>query len=132
MARFARVVHPGFPYHVTHVELNPVRGGLVERAADWPWPRARAHAGGGGDVLLAPGRPFPGEVSDWSGWLVDGLGDEEVYADLRRHTRTGRPLREVGFVERLESLLGRVLRPGKRGPKPNDAADRSRKRARKG
>ncbi len=116
------------------MELNPVRGGLVERAADWPRSSARAHAGGGGGLLLALARPFPGGVEeweDWSGWLVDGLGDEEVYADLRRHTRTGRPPGEVGFVERLESLLGRVLRPGKRGPKPKDAADRSRIRARK-
>jgi len=63
---------------------------------------------------------------DGSGWLVDGLGVDEIEG-WRRHTRTGRPLGEPGFVERLEFLLGRVLRPGKRGPKPKNPADRRRR-----
>jgi putative transposase len=49
--------------------------------------------------------------------LREGLSDEEVEM-LRRHTRTGRPLGEIGFIERLEDFLGRLLRPGKRGRKP--------------
>ncbi len=76
---------------------------------------------------------FPlGGVEDWSGWLVDGSGDAEVFAELRRHTRTGRPLGDRGFVERLESLLGRVLRPGKRGPKPRKEGEPKPKKAKKG
>ena len=65
-------------------------------------------------------------MEGWPWWLVDGLRDDEI-DDLRRHTRTGRPLGEPGFVERLESLLGRVLRPGKRGPKLKNPADRRRR-----
>ena len=34
-----------------------------------------------------------------------------------RHERSGRPLGSEGFVTRVERLLGRVLRPHKRGPK---------------
>jgi len=42
---------------------------------------------------------------------------EERGASLRRHERTGRPLGNERFVTRVERLLGRVLRPQKRGPK---------------
>lgn len=102
---------------VRYIELNPVRAGLVLRAADWPWSSAPAHAWDEPDELLSPTRPFPGGVEDWSDWLAEGLRDDEI-EDLRCHTRTGRPLGDPTFVDRLESLLGRILRPGKRGPKP--------------
>ncbi len=57
-------------------------------------------------------------ATDWSGWLVDGLRDKEIYEELRVHTRTGRPLGSPGFLEHLESLLDRVLRHKKVGRKP--------------
>ncbi|MBM3333170.1 transposase [Candidatus Sumerlaeota bacterium] len=101
---------------VKYVELNPVRAGLAERAEDWPWSSARAHVLGEPDAILSPKRPFPGEIEDWAGWLHEGLSDGEIEA-LRRHTQTGRPLGDIGFIERLESFLGRLLRPGKRGRK---------------
>ena len=44
-------------------------------------------------------------------------GEEGVYEEPGHHTRTGRPLGEPRLVERLESLVGQVQRPGKRGPK---------------
>ncbi len=77
-------------------------------------------------------RPFPGGAEDWSGWLIDGLRDKEIYEEFRVHTRSGRPLGEPGFVERLESLLGRGLRPGKRGPKPKRCCRSEPESARKG
>ena len=43
---------------------------------------------------------------------------EEQLRDLRNHARTGRPLGDATFVERLEKLVGRVLRPRKPGRKP--------------
>lgn len=42
--------------------------------------------------------------------------DEEVDV-IHRHERTGRPLGKNGFVENLEKLLGRRLRPQKPSPK---------------
>ena len=38
-----------------YVGLNPVRAGLVARAADWPWSSVRAHLEGRADPLLTPG-----------------------------------------------------------------------------
>ncbi|MCB2156347.1 hypothetical protein KQI84_15850 [bacterium] len=65
------------------------------------------------DLLLSPTSPFPGETEDWAGWLA-GIPSEDA-EELRRHTRTGRPLGDEGFVRRLERLLGRSLAPKKPG-----------------
>ncbi|MDH3970090.1 MAG: transposase [Rhodospirillales bacterium] len=98
-----------------YVELNPLRAGLVRRAADWPWSSARAHLAGQDDVLVAAA-PLLELVPDWAAFLAGGLGEDELEA-LRRHARTGRPLGSEGFVEALEARLGRRLKPGKRGRK---------------
>ena len=36
----------------------------------------------------------------------------------RQHERTGRPLGAPAFLDRIESLLGRPVRPAKPGRKP--------------
>jgi hypothetical protein len=41
--------------------------------------------------------------------------EEELWC---RHERTRRPLGEPAFLDNVESLLGRLVRPAKRGPKP--------------
>lgn len=59
----------------------------------------------------------------WRSWLSQPWEEleEQMVARLRRCTRTGRPAGGESFIERLESLLGRVLRPKKGGRprKPN-------------
>jgi putative transposase len=102
---------------VKYVELNPVRAGLAARAENWPWSSAPAHAEGRSDSILSATRPFPGAVADWAAWLNEGLIEEDMDR-IRRHTRTSRPLGEPAFLDRLEHLIGRILRPLKRGPKP--------------
>ena len=100
---------------VRYVERNPLRAGLVARAEDWPWSSAAAHCGLRRDAILSQVE-MPWPVPDWSAYLRDE--DEAAVEAIRRQTRTGRPCGSTGFVEHLESLLGRVLRPRKRGPKP--------------
>ena len=100
-----------------YVERNPVRAGLVQRAWEWPWSSAAAHVGGRGDGLIGPGGPLTSEVSDWRRFLSEE-DDEKTVVRLRRHTRTGRALGSVAFVERMEGLLGLTLRPQKPGPRP--------------
>jgi putative transposase len=56
-------------------------------------------------------------VSDWDRYLA-GADDAEVNARFRRHEATGRPMGSDSFLARLEALVGRLLRPQKRGPKP--------------
>jgi putative transposase len=101
---------------VRYVERNPVRAGMVARAQDWLWSSAAAHCQGRVDELLSPiAMPWP--VPDWSAYLCEDE-DETTIRMLRERTHTGRPCGTAGFVERLESLVGRLLRPRKRGPKP--------------
>jgi len=39
---------------------------------------------------------------------------------FRKHERTGRPLEEDSFIEKMELLLDRKLKPLKPGPKKKD------------
>ena len=43
--------------------------------------------------------------------------DTDTSSRIRKHTRTGRPLGSEAFIDHLEQLTGRSLRPKKRGPK---------------
>lgn len=104
---------------VPYVERNPVRAGLCADPADWRWSSA-AEAGRAAHPGLvdwnlrerlvdAPSPPDPGALAQ----------SDEV---IRLHTRTGRPLGSDGFVEQIEAITGRVLRPRKRGRKPKTRA----------
>ncbi len=53
-------------------------------------------------------------VADWRGLLNSAIPEEELL-DVREHGRTGRPLGNAMFVERLERVVGRILRPRKAG-----------------
>ena len=112
---------------VRYVEQNPVRAGMVERAEEYEWSSAAAHCGLRGEALLARDFPPPGEIADWSAWLAE-TSAAEVEA-VRSRTRIGRPCGPVGFVERLEALTGRVLRPRKRGPKAQKRTSKELRRS---
>ena len=53
----------------------------------------------------------------WGDFLGQGISSTGVAA-LRRHERTGRPLGDPEFVDRVENQLGRCLRRNRPGPKP--------------
>jgi putative transposase len=94
---------------VRYVEKNPVRAKLVERAEDYPWSSARAHIHKKGDPLLSEIDKFL-KIEDWSTYLKE---DEEA-SDIDRiemHARTGRPLGDDQFIDKLEKITGRPLRP---------------------
>lgn len=102
---------------VRYVERNPLRAEIVQRAQAYRWSSAAAHCGLRKDALLTDDFPPPHVIEDWSAWLSKGERDE-VVEHLRRHTQSGRPFGSQSFVDRLEHLLGRPLRPKKRGRKP--------------
>jgi len=100
---------------VRYVELNPVRAGIVERAEDYSWSSASAHCGLRGDNVLSREFPPAGVVDDWSNWLHEKQDENEVYERIRKQTHTGRPCGPPKFIDQLETLLQRVLRPQKGG-----------------
>ncbi len=100
---------------VRYVERNPVRAGLVDRAEAYRWSSAAAHCGLREEAVLSD----PCELAvrlgaeRWSQWLREPWEQEAVMVQrLRACTSSGRPAGGEGFVSRLESLVGRRLRPG--------------------
>lgn len=103
---------------VRYILLNPVRAGLVRTAADWPHSSARAQILGEPDPLVNRA-PMAALVADWELYLNGGEGEQKDAEEaLRRHGRIGRPLGSESFVERLERITGRRLRPRRVGRKP--------------
>lgn len=98
-----------------YVEMNPVAAGLVANPGDYLWSSARAHIAGQDDRLTKI-EPLLSIIPDWNEFL--SLSTEEELEVLHKHERSGRPLGQVPFVERLEGDLERHLSPQKRGPKP--------------
>ncbi len=69
------------------------------------------------DDRLVQVMPLLERVDDWAEFLRPTPSEEEVKR-LRGHERTGRPLGGVDFLEYLEKLIGRTLKPKKPGRKP--------------
>ena len=101
---------------VRYVALNPVRAGLAPRAEDWPWSSACAHALGRGDgiVDVAPVRE---RIGRWDTFIAAGMACDAAER-IRAGDRTGRPVGDAAFVEKLERALGRTLARQKRGRRP--------------
>jgi len=97
-----------------YVELNPVRARMVEKAEDYRWSSARAHLAGLDDGLVKV-QPMLERVNNWAELLAGG--DQVLLDEFRKHERTGRPLGNGDFVDRLSKLLGRELGKKKPGPK---------------
>ncbi len=100
-----------------YIELNPVRVGLARPAKEYRWSSAAAHVTGRDDELVRV-QPLVAMVGEgrWEQFLGEQVTRDE-WELLRRHDRTGRPLGDDSFLGRVESSVGRVLRPKKRGPK---------------
>ena len=144
MPRIPRLVVPGYPHHVTqrenwrghlwqerlhsfvmddpyldatvrYVELNPVSARLVERPQDWRWSSVHAHLNANDDGLVTV-KPMLEKFPDWMACLGDRQSND-VIRKARKHTKTGKPLGSERFIETLESLTGRSLKPLKPGRK---------------
>lgn len=99
-----------------YVELNPVRAKLCRVPWRWRWSSAAAHVAGRDDDLVRVA-PLLKRERNWRQYLLEPL--EAAEAELwHRHERTGRPLGEPAFLDRIEGMLGRIVRPGKPGRKP--------------
>ena len=115
--RYGSVVmdEPHLVNAIAYVSLNPVRAGLVERAADWPWSSVPAHLAGRDDQLTTVA-PALTRIGDFAAFLAAPIDDDD-YAALRGAEVTGRPIGNGGFIGNLEQRLDRRLKPQRRGRK---------------
>lgn len=101
---------------VRYVELNPVSARLCDKPQEWRWSSIHAHLAGKDDELIKV-RPMLDRHPNWRDYLA-GYQSNDIIEKVRMHTRTGRPLGSESFIETLESLSGRSLKPRKPGRKP--------------
>ncbi len=99
---------------VRYVELNPVRAKMVEKAGDYRWSSAKAHLAGLDDGLVKV-QPMLERAGNWAELLASR--DQALFDTFRKHERTGRPLGNRDFVDRLSKLVGREFSKKKPGPK---------------
>lgn len=102
---------------VRYTEINPVRSGLVGKPEDWPWSSAAAHIKGENDRLVNVSPLLQMIGKDWSEFLSSAPANEEIEL-LKKHESTGRPLGAESFLDRLETKLGRNVKPRSPGRKP--------------
>ncbi len=100
---------------VRYVERNPVRAGLVKRPEEFVWSSAHAHIKGIHDPILSRFYLMD-EITDWEAYL-NAAEDSQKLEELRTHQKTGRPLGENEFIEKMEYVTGVVLKKKKRGRK---------------
>jgi putative transposase len=100
---------------VKYIEQNPVEAKIVDRAEDYYWSSARSHVLGDRDDLLSEFYLIS-EIPDWASYLREKTSESDKIL-LESHARTGRPLGDDRFIDRLESITGRTIKNKKPGPK---------------
>lgn len=84
---------------VRYVELNPVRAGLCNRAAEWSWSSVHAYKSGV-DTGIVTVAPMLSMVSDWNMYLDTPESDREIER-IRKYSRSGRPIGNEAFLEQI-------------------------------
>ena len=102
---------------IRYIEMNPVRAKLVQDPEKWPWSSATAHISGHGDGFIDCGALLDMVKKDWKSFLLK-TSDTDTIKELRKHERTGRPIGNQDFIEKMEKITGRQLKAHKPGPKP--------------
>jgi putative transposase len=57
-------------------------------------------------------------VGDFAAFLGEDFDQALSYAALRKAESVGRPIGSADWLKEMEARSGKVLAPGKRGPKP--------------
>lgn len=97
-----------------HVETLPVAAGFAPTPESYLWSSARAHVKGREDKLLSSERPLLHFVPDWPGFLQE-WPEEADPTSIDRHLQTGRPRGNDHFLDAIEGMIGRTVRPQKPG-----------------
>jgi putative transposase len=116
---------------IFHVETLPVRAGLVQTAADWPWSSAAHHLGRRRDPLLTDhaaywrlgNTPFEREQAHTQGLqeAQQGFQDQRLEQAVARAQVLGPP----EFVERVADALGRPVSSRPPGRPPGNLVHKS-------
>lgn len=119
---------------VRYIELNPVRAGMVDDPAAYPWSSVRVHLGERQEPWVVPhplfmalGRDTRQRGEVWRRLLLEGIAADDIVA-IRRHLSRERALGEARFLEEVEERLGHSVAcrpPGRPARKPAEAPSRN-------
>jgi putative transposase len=116
--RFGSVVmdEEHLAHAVRYVSMNPVRANIVERAEEWRWSSVGAHFEGKDDELVKVA-PVLERYGDFAKYLAQGNDSADAFKGLRQSETTGRPLGDDDWMTQISAMVGKDLKPRKRGPK---------------
>ena len=102
-----------------YIENNPVRAGIVKRPEDYPYSSAKNHILGSEDPLLKDPLFDRSQLKEYRRF-VKLEEDKSILEEIRKQTRSGKPLGDVGFLKTLSERLGCSLSFRPRGrPRKN-------------
>ncbi len=109
-----------------YIELNPVRAGLVSAPGDYPYSSFAFNADGRSNDLLTPHGIYESLAKTDGARLVayrrlfsDRVAPE-MLSTIRDATNACRVLGDDRFKDQIETMLGRSVRPGRRGRRPKN------------
>ena len=97
-----------------YIETLPVFTGIAPSPESYLWSSARAHIKGRIDKLLSPEKPLLHFVPDWQNFLQDWPTAQDPKS-IERHLQTGRPRGNDNFLDAIEGMIGKTVRPQKPG-----------------
>jgi len=100
-----------------YVELNPVRAKMVRNAWDYKWSSVHAHIAGKSEGIIEV-EPLLKLVGDWKEFILRMI--DQPVEEIEKHQRTGRPLGEEIFFDKISKIVGLDLKRKKPGPKKKD------------
>lgn len=104
-----------------YIELNPVRAGIVEHPVDFPWSSHAHYAVGRPDPLLTEHEVYvrlgltPEHRRKAFLSLFDDPVSEQELKKLRTAVGRGWALGSAEFLDQMEAIAGRSVRPTRRG-----------------
>jgi len=88
-----------------YIENNPVRAGIVKKPEDYPYSSAKAHILRKKDPILKEPLFDEGELDEYRRF-IKLEEDKRILEDIRKQTRSGKPLGDGGFLETLSEKMG--------------------------
>jgi len=96
-----------------YILLNPVKAAIAKKPWDYRWSSTRHHMMIDNDSLVKDNL-LRGLIRNWKDFLNTVSGDDDIGL-FQLHERTGRPLGNNTFIEKLESLLKIKLKKKRAG-----------------
>lgn len=97
-----------------YIETMPVYAGIAPTPESYLWSSARAHVKGREDKLLIEGKPLTHFVENWGAFLNE-MPEDMNPKKIEQHLQTGRPCGNDNFLDAVEAVVGRTVRPQKPG-----------------